>query len=218
MNKIGFIISISITAIIFILEFVFAFLENQKVRKSIKPFCLISLMVSLFFFGLRHPLVYIALGCGLLGDIFLIWPKNKILFFLGIISFFINHILYIVLFSMLLSYTPPVWSIIALCALGILFPFVGYRILYQYTGTLTIPGLIYFYSLFMECLFAVLLLNDSKSIFAVMIFIGNLFFIGSDTTLTISNFMVNFKRKDFYIMITYLIAQSLIAFGLTLML
>ena len=114
MNKIGFIISISSTAVIFILEFVFGLLENQKVRKSIKPFCLISLMVSLFFFGLRHPLVYIALGCGLLGDIFLIWPKNKILFFLGIISFFINHILYIVLFSMLLSYTPPVWSIIAL--------------------------------------------------------------------------------------------------------
>ena len=56
---IGFYISGGITLVIYVLQFVFAFLEMNKTRKAIKPFCLIGLMISIYFLGCRNILQYI---------------------------------------------------------------------------------------------------------------------------------------------------------------
>lgn len=215
---IGFYISGGITLVIYVLQFVFAFLEMNKTRKAIKPFCLIGLMVSIYFLGCRNILLFLALGFGLLGDIFLIFPKKKICFGLGILTFYINHILYIILFSQLLSYPIKLWVIIGLVAFGLLFPILTYKLSSSISKDFAIPGGVYFYGLFMECLFATLLLMDAKSGYAIMILIGNISFIISDTILSLTNFVIKVRRKDFYIMTTYLLAQTLISIGLTLML
>lgn len=215
---IGFYISGSITLIVYLLQFIFAFLEMDKTRKAIKPFCLIGLMITVYFLGCRNILLFLALGFGLIGDIFLIFPKKKICFILGIVTFYINHILYIVLFSQLLSYPIKPWIIIGLIVFGLLFPLLTYKLSSSISKDFALPGGIYFYALFIECLFATLLLMDSKSGYAIMILFGNISFIISDTILSLTNFVIKVKRKDFYIMTTYLLAQTLISIGLTLML
>jgi uncharacterized membrane protein YhhN len=217
MNSVG-IISAVITGLIFIAELVMAYLDNQKVRKIIKPFCLIGLMVTLYCFGLRNWLVFLALGFGLAGDIAMIWPEKKLFFLAGIVLFFVNHVLNIYVFSTLLSYSVQPWVIVGLCAFGLLFPLLGYKVMHERTGVLTIPGLLYFYILFMELLFAIFLFNDTKNPYAIMIIVGSLFFIASDTILSLTHFVIEVKRRDLYIMATYLIAQTLISFGLYLML
>jgi len=213
----GVYISGAITLVIYILEFVFAWTENQKVRKSIKPFCLIGLISVVAFFKYPNPLLYLALGFGLLGDIFLIWNKSKKMFLLGTLAFFINHVMYIILFATSLSYPIKPWIIIALAVFGIIFPIIPYKSVVEYTKRLTIPGCYYFYMLILECLFAGLLMFNTYSLAGVMILIGNISFIVSDTILTLSNFVFELKRKDFYIMTTYLFAQSMMAIGLCLL-
>ena len=48
--------------------------------------------------------------------------------------------------------------------------------------------------------------------------IGNVLFFASDIILSISMFFKDFKRRDFYIMSTYLAAQTLMSLGLLFML
>lgn len=211
---IGFYISGSVALVIYFLQFLFAYLEKNKIRKAIKPFCLISLMVSVYFLGARNELIFVALAFGLLGDIFLIFDKKKICFACGVLAFLVNHIVYIILFSSLLSYKINTWIIVSLSVFGVLFPLLTYKLANSISKEFAVPGSIYFYILFMECLFATLLVIDTKSMFAIMILLGNIFFVGSDTFLSITTFLVDVKRKHLYIMSTYLIAQTLISIGL----
>lgn len=59
---------------------------------------------------------------------------------------------------------------------------------------------------------------DQTNINTILIFIGVIIFILSDSILSFTTFILDIKRRDFYIMLTYLIAQSLIAINLVMLL
>ena len=48
----------------------------------------------------------------------------------------------------------------------------------------------------------------------ILFCVGYVFFLISDVSLTIVTFKKDYKRRDFYIMLTYLIAEFLIVFAL----
>src|SRR5574344_1214002 len=78
-----------------IIELVFAFLEKEKARKIIKPFCLLILAVMVMVTRIDAVLIYMGCFFGAIGDLFLIKKENKFNFAIGTISFFIGHVLYI---------------------------------------------------------------------------------------------------------------------------
>lgn len=211
--------SIILTSIIYILELVFAFLEKEALRKVIKPFCMLSLTFVLISLNVTNYFLYIIIALGFLGDICLIYKKtNKIVFSIGIGLFFIGHILYCYLFSKELNYDVQLWVYIGLGVFGLLTPLLTYKTLHPMAKEYTIPGTYYFYILFMDLLFSTFLMVNNTSINTILIFVGVLFFILSDSILSFTTFIMDVKRRDFYIMLTYLIAQSLIAINLAILL
>ncbi len=210
--------SIILTSIIYLLELIFAFLEKETLRKIIKPFCMLSLTFILISLNLTNPILYIVIGLGFLGDICLIYKKtNKIIFSLGILFFFVGHILYCYLFASKLNYQIDLWVYISLVVFGLLTPLLSYKTLHPLVKEYTIPGTYYFYILLMDLLFSTFLMVSNTSINTILIFVGVLLFILSDTILSFTTFIMDVKRRDFYIMLTYLIAQSLIAINLALL-
>ncbi len=211
--------SIILTSIIYIIELIFAFLEKETLRKVIKPFCMLSLTFILISLNVTNFFLYIIIGLGFLGDICLIFKKdNKIIFSLGILFFFIGHVLYCYLFAKSLNYTIPLWVYIGLGVFGLLTPLLTYKTLHPLVKVFTIPGTYYFYILLMDLLFSTFLMVSSQNINTILIFVGVLIFILSDTILSFTTFITDVKRRDFYIMLTYLIAQSLIAINLAMIL
>ena len=208
-----------ITGIVCIVELIYCFLEKEKLRKIIKPFCLVFLMLFLLSLKLTNVYVYAALIFGLIGDIFLIFKKkHRMLFLLGAFAFLIGHAFYIFTFANLLSFPIPEYVIVGLVIVGFFTPLIPYKLCYRHTKSLTIPLAIYGYILVLECALAIVLAVDSGSIFALLIGIGNFLFIVSDTLIFVSLFIKDFKRRDFYIMLTYLLAQALMSIGLNLLL
>lgn len=204
-----------VTGIVFILELVFCFLEKEKARKIVKPFCLIMLITLMITLKLKESYVYGALIFGLIGDIFLIFKKkHRMLLLLGAFAFLIGHLFYIFTFANLLSYDIPDFVIVGVVVIGFFTPLIPYKLCYRYTKAFTIPAAIYGYILVLECALSILLAVDSQSNFAIMIGIGNILFLVSDALIFVSMFIKDFKRRDFYIMLTYLIAQTLMSLGL----
>jgi uncharacterized membrane protein YhhN len=207
-----------ILGIVCISEVVAAFLMKEKIRCIIKPLCMISLMFLVFSLKVNSYLLYVAIGCGLIGDICLIFKKSSLSFVFGVIAFFIGHLVYIYLMTTCLSYSIKLWQIIALVCFGVVFPFIVYKPLVKYSKQYTILGAIYFYALLLDIFFASLVLFDRNSLGSVLLLLGSLTFLGSDTYLSISKFLLPHKRADFYIMLTYLAAQILLSLGFCLLL
>ena len=213
------VVALILMILVFAAELVCCFLELEKPRKIIKPFCLLTLIIFLASLKLNNIYVYSALVFGLIGDIFLIFKKQqKMLILLGIFAFFIGHLFYIFTFTQLLSYDIPQYVIVIVVGLGLFTPLIPYKLCYSKTKSFTIPGAIYAYVLFIECTMSILLAIDKQSSFTTLILCGNILFVISDIILSISMFFKDFKRRDFYIMFTYLAAQTLMSIGLLFML
>ena len=73
------------------------------------------------------------------------------------------------------------------------------------------------YTLVLELVLAILVAIDQKNGYSNLLLIGNGLFLISDIILSISMFFKDFKRRDFYIMGTYLAAQTLMSLGLLFM-
>ena len=133
---------------------------------------------------------------------------------LGIFAFFIGHLFYIFTFVDLLTYSIPEYAIVIAVIFGLLSPLIPYKLCYSKTRAFTIPGAIYMYVLVIELVMAILLAIDHKSNFTNLILVGNVLFLCSDILLSISMFFKDYKRRDFYVMLTYLAAQTLMSVGL----
>lgn len=212
------IFALVLMSLIYLAELIFAFFEIERFRKIFKPLCLLALIFYLSMMKLDNIYIYGALFFGWIGDIFLLFKKErKLLVLIGILSFLVGHIFYIITFVNLLSYDIPVIAIIITIALGLLSPLVPYKICYRNTKFFTAPGGFYGYVLFVELIVAILLAIDQKTMYSNLILAGNMLFITSDIVLTVSMFFKDFKRRDFYIMGTYLAAQTLMSIGLFFM-
>lgn len=168
-------------------------------------YCVVAPDVRLF--------VVAALVFGWIGDVFLLFKNGKIFMLLGVCAFALGHIFYI---GAMLSAHPSLHILmlipLALCVIWMTFV---YRKLLPYAPkSLRNPGLLYALLLSGTCLSALYVLLVTGNPAYLIAFIGGLFFMLSDTLLTGQQYRKELKHGNFYVMLTYIIAQTLLVLGL----
>ena len=214
-NPIAFYIFISLFGLSSLVHLVFCFLEKENLRRLSKCFPLLFLAIALFVGYPNLPMLGIALICGAIGDAFLLWKKDRgIMLLLGAMFFMVNHALFIA--SMLTLAGPlEIGYYIALACYYVLFlamiPLSLKIVKKVYLG---IGMALYFAALTSDTLVSVfLLINGHLGLFFLAL-AGALSFLLSDSILGFTMFKKDIKRRDFYIMLTYLGAQVLIFCGI----
>ena len=206
-----------------IMHLVFCFIENEKLRKITKPICLLLLGIAAAVAAPKYPLIYIGAFLGAIGDVLLI-NKSKLTFFLaGTAVFICGHGCYFAQIMMHLStyggFVFPWWAYLIVFGTLLVLTFALYPFDKKLAGIATLAG--NFYMPFLVVLiasgvFLAIKMNQAGNnpLAGILISIGYLMFITSDATLIYTTFVKDIKRRDFPIMITYLLGEFGIVFGL----
>ena len=150
---------------------------------------------------------------GFAGDTFLLCDEF-VFFAAGIGAFLIGHLFYISLFGRhsLKGINPMGWILSLLVMGGLVFLLVRFL---KIEGALLVPMAIYGMTLMM-LLFITLcgLLRFRQKLTWTLLFVGALLFTFSDCLIAAGTFkVVQFELLSFVIMVTYLLAQTLLAIG-----
>jgi uncharacterized membrane protein YhhN len=153
-----------------------------------------------------------ALVLSTLGDILLIFDGRPF-FILGLLSFLLAHVLYVLVFRSRVG-TIKLDFYTVLCSLLILsYYFFFMKFLWSHLGAMRIPVLAYALVISVMLWMALQLLRGTSS-FRWHIVLGALFFVVSDSLLSIQLFYSSFELAHFYVMLTYLLAQFLLVYGI----
>lgn len=158
----------------------------------------------------------IALFFSTLGDVFLM-SEGSLFFILGLSSFLIAHLAYISIFYEL---TNPVFrkGIYNYLLFGLfIYEFILLQYLWPNLEGMKAPVLIYATTICVMLWVSLLLFRTNKSKGSILIILGALSFVCSDSLLSIRLFMDDFEYAQFWVMCTYLLAQYLIVSGLLLL-
>lgn len=205
--------------IISFVEIVVAFNEKEKLRKTIKPFCLLFLGLTALTLLPDHPLIYIGAFVGMIGDMFLIWKKPRI-FMMGTAAFLAGHICYIseILFIMMKDDPMPWWFYVSAAFAILLIVIAAYPFSKKITKhrSLALFGNFYLSTLLLLTTISLIASVRGFGDYMVLGVVGGIAFLASDLILTSSTFIRDFRRRDYYIMLFYLIGQVGIVLGLAL--
>lgn len=213
-NKYVFIVFSSLLFISIVVELVLAFMEKERLRKIFKIFPLLFLSIVAIYLVPEYPLLYVASLLGCLGDLLIIFEKRKIFFYLGGISFFVGHILYLLLMLDLsdVTYNWYHYLIIIISLVGLFF--VLFAITKNQLGLIEkIAASFYFGILILLLVNAAFITFKYNEPRTSLILVGYILFIISDIILVIKDFIKEFKRDDFYVMSTYIFAEISIVIG-----
>lgn len=206
--------------VVSIAELIFAFIEKEKVRMTLKPFSLFFLAIAALIALPSHPLIYLGAFFGMIGDILLLWPKNKKLFLAGALSFLVGHLLYIseVIYIMFKDNKLVWWFYVVVSFVVLLFVLAFYPTAKKLTGNryLALVGNTYLAVLVLVSVASLIACFKGFTNFMVLGVIGGVSFLASDLLLTKSTFVKDFKRRDYYIMLFYLLGQAFIISALVL--
>jgi uncharacterized membrane protein YhhN len=207
--------------VIVVLELIGTINGSKWLDYPVKP--LILIWIGYYFMIMTKPqpyrwLVLLAFFFSWVGDLLLMFGwKSDLFFFSGVGGFFLSQVTYIMAFSRFsilpgkgLIEKKPIW----------LLPFIIYLIgiyiiLYPYLDGIMKP---------VVALYAISLLGMSAAAFNrkglvddrsfLILFIGSLFFLISDSLLAINKFATPIPQEGFLVMLTYMAAQYLIMMGL----
>jgi uncharacterized membrane protein YhhN len=190
-----------------------AFFEIEKLRKITKLFLMPLLLV--YFIAARGSMylpVILALIFAFIGDFFLLEPGKPIKFQLGLASFLIGHLCYIPAFiSLTEMFHIPVIIVSYIAAIAI-----GFFMIKKLSPVknMMIPVIAYMLVILSMSIFALQLMLANSLFWSVIVFIGSLLFICSDTMLAFFTFKKMPKRGNFFVMLFYITAQAFIVIGL----
>lgn len=156
----------------------------------------------------------IALICFLVGDWLLIETKNTTLFASGMMFFIFGKLFYVLRFShqrdFQLSRLFPFLVICFLYIAGLM------NLIYDNLHQLFLPVMIYFFASIIVLQFAFLRKDDVNRLSYLLVFIGTILCIVSDSVTALKTFYIpNFAYEKITIMLFYGIGQYLIVFGIT---
>ncbi len=190
-----------------------AFLEKNKLRRISKSFCLLFLGLSAVCVRPTAWPIYLGAFFGAIGDFFLI-KKEKTYLVLGTTSFLLGHICYVGYMLTILyeSGIMPWWGyLVGLGCYAIVAVCLIKPMLYVVNGNKMLgPGLAAYSGALVSLLGSSLALCSLSNHLYVLVAVGAILFIISDIVLIFTLFRHDIKRKDFYIMLSYLCAQALI--------
>ena len=195
------------------------FHNHEDFRKVTKVFLMPFLAFS-YYLGCPKEkfskIILFAIIFGCLGDIFLL-IKN--LFLLGVASFLIGHLLYIITFLIetgIKNYRKNLFVFVLVC---LVYAYLESEVLSYFRPALLKAGLwgpLFVYTSILS------ILNISSAIYAycytniysILTYIGSLVFAISDVILAKQLFSEHNKYHQITIMTTYILGQSLISFGM----
>jgi len=197
--------------------------NNRKIIFSTKP---LLMPLIILYYSVENVninwLIVAGLTFGLLGDVFLMLPKEKKQYFmLGLVAFLVGHLFYVAAFiSTTISYPLPNPAVITPWWFKLLF-IIPYALLAMVLisklkpdlGKLLIPTTVYMIViLFMS--FSALWMAITISEPAIWItYSGTVLFVCSDSILAWDKFHREIKNGRVYVMFTYILGQFLIASG-----
>lgn len=197
-----------------VIHLIACYKRYPKTRTATKV--LLMPLLCLFYLSVAREirlLVVAAILFGWIGDVLLLLERKNTFMLLGIIAFALGHVCYIS--AILAAYPHPGLQIlIPLALLAAWITFVCMKLLPYAPKSLRVPGLIYAILLSGTCLSALYeLLCTCKGAYAIA-FVGGLFFMLSDTLLTGQQYRKELRHGNFYVMLTYILAQLLLIVGL----
>jgi uncharacterized membrane protein YhhN len=193
--------------------------EYYFITKYLKPF-----LVPFLFFAVQRSQSFVskkwllaALLFSWIGDCVLLFADLGELFFIvGLVAFLIAHILFIILFMKINTVkrnlnTPVFW--VGILSITIYLAKI-LSVLLPTLGNLKIPVSIYALTISVMLVTALrgAFMWQNKSKYTVLI--GAIFFVTSDSILAIDKFYEPISLATFWIMLTYLIAQFCITYGI----
>ena len=190
------------------------FFEQEDIASCIKPILVPVLLLS-FYASVKNKGNYKIIGALVLstmGDILLIF-EGRPFFILGLLSFLLAHVLYVLIFrSNVGRLKLDVYTVgCSLFILAYYFSFMCF--LWPHLGAMRIPVLAYAFVISGMLWMALQLLRSTSS-FRWHIVLGALFFVVSDSLLSIQLFYSSFELAHFYVMLSYLLAQLLLVYGI----
>ena len=200
-----------------ILQLAFAFIENQKLRRKEKICCMMMLGLAAVFAFPDQPLIYVGAFLGMIGDWCVLRKKT---FNIGVVAFFLGHLAYIFeCLFMIIGEQNIRWFhhviYIMVYIVVALAMFAACKKAKNHTTLNKIAQSFYFAILAVYIpVFSLAIVQVGSYMFLCLI--GSIVFIISDSILVLTHFNYKFKRYDFYIMLTYLIAEFLIVAGFVL--
>jgi hypothetical protein len=214
-------IFLGLSFVAMLINLISAFKEDEKIRKISKPFCLFFLTIAVALVIPDHPMVYIAAFMGFLGDIALIWKDNQKCVGIGVLCFWVGHGLYIATILQILyqggvfqgvAY-PWAWMLLFIVLFMSLMVYPMWR-LTNHSKIFAPAGV--FYSTILVSVGAAAAMGCflGYSSYLFLVIIGDFCFIFSDSFLAYTIFIKDVKRRDFYIMLSYLLGELLILSGL----
>lgn len=206
MNKIVPLIAFIIFCLV---DFFGIYLEKQMIINFAKP----MLMITLFWYyysNTKKINIHFTLGLffSFLGDVLLL-GTGETYFVFGLLFFLIAHIFYIIMVIKMIRNTKPKEFIIACIPFLLLF-IVLINVLYAGLGSMKIPVIVYAMTISFFGIVSLILYLQTKTKTSLLLVVGVLIFITSDTILALNLF---YKKQSFYpllIMLTYVLAQYLI--------
>jgi len=206
MNKIIPLIAFVLFSLI---DFYGIYLEKQLMVNFAKP----MLMITLFWYyysNTKQLNKYFVLGLffSFLGDLLLL-GTGEVYFIFGLLFFLIAHVFYIIMVLRLIPARKPKNFIMASVPFLLLF-LILMNILFAGLGSMKIPVIIYAMTISFFGIVSLLLYLETKTKISLILLVGVLIFISSDTILALNLF---YKTQSFYpllIMMSYVLAQYLI--------
>ena len=177
--------------------------------------CLILAAYSAKAFPTKKLLI-IALLFSWLGDVLLIFTERAELYFiLGLVSFLISHVFYIVLFFKQDSSKPMKKGVFAIGALFVAVYLGSFlSVIIPYLGDLKMPVIVYGSVISIMLVTAIRGALIWKSNANLLILLGAIAFVASDSLLAFNKFYTPYAYASSLIMITYLVAQYCITRGI----
>ncbi len=183
-----------------------------------KPLLIPVLALAVF----KSPILYgkglliLALILSWIGDVLLIFAdRHELYFIFGLGSFLLAHVFYVILFlkhatmQKLKLFWFAIGLVLVSAYLGIFL-----TILIPKLGDLTIPVVIYAFIISIMLLSTVRALLTWQNKYSLLVFLGALCFVISDSLLAINKFYEQLPQASLLIMLTYLAAQFLITYGM----
>lgn len=158
----------------------------------------------------------LSLSFSWLGDVILMFAdKGEIYFILGLVSFLIAHILFIVLFIKQETLNKPNKLLFGIGILAVVsYLYTMLTILLPTLGDLQIPVSVYAFVISLMLVMAIRGALTWRSPLNILILNGAIAFVTSDSILAINKFFTALPNASLLIMSTYIIAQYLITFGI----
>ncbi len=207
-------------AIIFFAELIAVTNNLTEIRFATKPLITISLMLFVYFTIKRKSRftnkILMGLFFSLLGDVFLMFNHvDERFFMLGLGTFLIAHLFYIAAFyldstnkiEVQRRYILPIFFVFGFFCLSY------YAMLRPNLGDMNIPVLVYSFVITMMAIMAALRYGKTNSKSFAWVLLGAILFVTSDSILAYNKFVERLEIGDLLIMITYMLAQFLIAMG-----